>query len=118
MALFPLMSPGDNIVVSNRLYGGTVTQFTHTIRRFGWEARFVDIDRIGQVSRACTKRTKAIFCESIANPGGHVADIPKLAKVAERKGIPLIVDNTSATPWLCRPIEMGATLVVHLPRAA
>ena len=113
MALFPLMSPGDNIVVSNRLYGGTVTQFTHTIRRFGWEARFVDIDRIGQVSRACTKRTKAIFCESIANPGGHVADIPKLAKVAERKGIPLIVDNTSATPWLCRPIEMGATLVVH-----
>lgn len=113
MALFPLMSPGDNIVASNRLYGGTVTQFTHTIRRFGWEARFVDIDQIGQVSRACTKRTKAIFCESIANPGGHVADIPKLAKVAERKGIPLIVDNTSATPWLCRPIEMGATLVVH-----
>ena len=113
MALFPLMAPGDNIVVSNRLYGGTVTQFSHTIRRFGWEAKFVDIDKMGEISRACTKRTKAIFCESIANPGGHVADLPKIAKVAERKGVPLIVDNTSATPWLCRPIEMGATLVVH-----
>ncbi len=113
MALFPLMGPGDNIVVSNRLYGGTVTQFSQTIKRFGWEAKFVDIDKTGEISRACTKRTKAIFCESIANPGGHVADLPKIAQVAERKGIPLIVDNTSATPYLCKPIEMGATLVVH-----
>jgi len=113
MAMFPLMSPGDNIVVSNRLYGGSVTQFSHTIRRFGWEAKFVDIDKIGEVSKACTKRTKAIFCESIANPGGHIADLPKIAQVADKKGIPLIVDNTSATPYLCRPIEMGATLIVH-----
>jgi len=113
LALFPLMSPGDNIVVSNRLYGGTVTQFSQTIKRFGWEAKFVDIDEIGQVSKACTKRTKAIFCESIANPGGHIADLPKIAAVAERKGIPLIVDNTTATPYLCRPIEHGATIVVH-----
>ena len=113
MALFPLMGPGDNVVVSNRLYGGTVTQMSQTIRRFGWEAKFVDIDKPGEVSRACNRRTKAIFCESIANPGGHVADLPKLAGIAGRKGVPLIVDNTSATPYLCRPIEMGATLVVH-----
>jgi O-acetylhomoserine (thiol)-lyase len=113
LALFPLMTPGDNVVVSNRLYGGTVTQMSQTIKRFGWEAKFVDIDKIGEVSKACTKRTKAIFCESIANPGGHIADIPKLAAVADRKGVPLIVDNTSATPYLCRPIDMGATLVVH-----
>lgn len=113
LALFPLMRPGDNVVVSNRLYGGTVTQMSQTIRRFGWEAKFVDIDKPGDVSRACTRRTKAIFCESIANPGGHVADLPKLGEIAGRKGVPLIVDNTSATPWLCRPIEMGATLVVH-----
>ncbi len=113
MALFPLMGPGDNVVVSNRLYGGSVTQFSQTIKRFGWEAKFVDIDKKGEISKACTKRTKAIFCESIANPGGHIADLPMIAKVAEAKGVPLIVDNTSATPWLCRPIEHGATLVVH-----
>jgi O-acetylhomoserine (thiol)-lyase len=113
MAMFPLMTPGDNIVVSNRLYGGSVTQFSHTIKRFGWEAKFVDIDKFGEISKACDKRTKAIFCESIANPGGHIADLPKIAAVAERKGVPLIVDNTSATPYLCRPIEMGATIVVH-----
>jgi O-acetylhomoserine (thiol)-lyase len=113
MAVFPLMGPGDNIVVSNRLYGGSVTQFSQTFKRFGWEAKFVDIDKMGEISRACTKRTKAIFCESIANPGGHVADMAKIAQIAGRKGIPLIVDNTSATPYLCRPIELGATLVVH-----
>ncbi|MEL7349170.1 MAG: aminotransferase class I/II-fold pyridoxal phosphate-dependent enzyme, partial [Pseudomonadota bacterium] len=113
LALFPLMGPGDNIVVSNRLYGGSVTQFSQSIKRFGWEARFVDIDQPGQISRACNKRTKAIFCESIANPGGHIADLPRIASIAERKGLPLIVDNTSATPYLCRPFEHGATLVVH-----
>ncbi|MEM9781946.1 MAG: aminotransferase class I/II-fold pyridoxal phosphate-dependent enzyme [Pseudomonadota bacterium] len=113
MALFPLMSPGDNVVVSSRLYGGSVTQFSQSIKRFGWEARFVDIDQPGQISKACNKRTKAIFCESIANPAGHIADIPKIAAVAERKGVPLIVDNTSASPYLCRPIEHGATIVVE-----
>ena len=113
MALFPLMRPGDNVVVSNRLYGGTVTQMSHTIERFGWRAKFVDIDDMDAISDACDKETKAIFCESIANPGGHVADLPEIARIADREGIPLIVDNTSATPYLCRPIEMGATLVVH-----
>lgn len=113
MALFPLMAPGRNIVVSTRLYGGTVTQFSQTIRRFGWSAKFVDTDDLKAVEAAIDGDTRAIFCESIANPGGYVTDIPAIAAIADRAGVPLIVDNTSATPWLCRPIEMGATLVVH-----
>ncbi|MEM6487387.1 MAG: aminotransferase class I/II-fold pyridoxal phosphate-dependent enzyme, partial [Pseudomonadota bacterium] len=113
MALFPLMGPGDNLVASNRLYGGSITQFSHAIKRFGWEVKFVDIDKPGEIAKACNKRTKAIFCESIANPVGHIADLPKIAAVAQKKGLPLIVDNTSASPYLCRPIEHGATLVVH-----
>ena len=113
MAMFPLMGPGDNIVVSNRLYGGSVTQFSQTIRRFGWEAKFVDIDDKKAIEKAIDRDTKALFCETIANPGGHVADLPKLAKIADAHAIPLIVDNTTATPYLCRPIEHGATLVVH-----
>jgi O-acetylhomoserine (thiol)-lyase len=113
MALFPLMRPGDNIVATTRLYGGTVTQFSHTIRRFGWSASFVDCDDLAAVEAAADANTKAIFIESIANPGGYVHDIPALAEVARRLNVPLIVDNTSATPWLCRPIEQGATLVIH-----
>ncbi|MFT3973193.1 MAG: O-acetylhomoserine aminocarboxypropyltransferase/cysteine synthase [Amaricoccus sp.] len=113
MALFPLMRPGDNIVASTRLYGGTVTQFTHTIRRFGWEARFVDTDDLAGIEAQVDGRTRAIFAESIANPGGYVTDIPALAEIARRVGVPLIIDNTSASPYLCRPIEMGATIVVH-----
>lgn len=113
MALFPLMRPGNKIVASTRLYGGTVTQFSNTIRRFGWSAVFVDVDDAGAIEAAADEETRAIFCESISNPGGHVTDLPAVAKVAERLGLPLIVDNTSATPWLCRPFEMGASLVVH-----
>jgi O-acetylhomoserine (thiol)-lyase len=113
MALFPLMGPGRNVVSSTRLYGGTVTQFSHTIRRFGWSAKFVDTDDLDAVDAAIDEDTRALFCESIANPGGYVTDIAALAKIADAHGIPLIVDNTSATPYLCRPIEMGATLVVH-----
>ncbi|CAD0183294.1 Methionine gamma-lyase [Ruegeria sp. THAF57] len=113
MALFPLMAPGCNIVASTRLYGGTVTQFSQTIKRFGWSATFVDTDDVDAVKAAIDDNTRAIFCESIANPGGYVTDIRALADVADEAGIPLIVDNTSATPYLCRPIEHGATLVVH-----
>ena len=113
MALFPLMAPGRNIVSSNRLYGGTVTQFTHTIRRFGWEARLVDFDDLSAVEAAIDDDTRAIFCETIANPGGYVTDLDAIAAIAARAGLPLIVDNTIATPYLCRPIEHGATLVVH-----
>ena len=113
MALFPLMEPGRNIVASTRLYGGTVTQFSQTIKRFGWSATFVDFDDLDAVKAAIDDDTRAIFCESIANPGGYITDLPAIAAVADGAGIPLIVDNTSATPYLCRPIEHGATLVVH-----
>lgn len=113
MALFPLMEPGRNVVVSTRLYGGSITQFSQTIKRFGWSAKFVDIDDMDAIKAAIDDDTRAVFCESIANPGGHIADLGAIAKVADGAGIPLIVDNTSATPYLCRPIEHGATLVVH-----
>jgi len=113
MALFPLMGPGRNLVASSRLYGGTITQFSQTIKRFGWSARFVDTDDLKAVEAAIDDNTRAIFCEAIANPGGYVTDIAALARIADNKGLPLIVDNTTATPWLCRPIELGATLVVH-----
>ncbi len=113
MALFPLMRPGDNIIASTRLYGGTVTQFSQTIHRFGWSATFVDFDDPAAIEAAADANTKAIFCESIANPGGYVTDLKAAAAVADKLSVPLIVDNTSATPYLCRPIEHGATLVVH-----
>ncbi len=113
MALFPLMGPGCNVVASNRLYGGTVTQFSQTIKRFGWSAKFVDTEDLDAVKAAIDDDTRAVFCESIANPGGYVSDIRALADIADAAGLPLIVDNTSATPYLCRPFEHGATLVVH-----
>ena len=113
MALFPLMAPGRNVVVSTRLYGGTVTQFSQTIRRFGWSAKFVDFDDLDAVKAAIDDDTRAVFCESIANPGGYITDLDAIAAIADAAGLPLIVDNTSATPYLCRPIEHGATLVVH-----
>ena len=113
MALFPLMGPGLNLVTSNRLYGGTVTQFSRTITRFGWEARFVDTEDLDAVKAAIDENTRALFCESIANPGGYISDLETLANIADSAGIPLIVDNTSASPYLCRPIEHGATLIVH-----
>ena len=113
MALFPLMGPGLNIIASSRLYGGTITQFSQTIKRFGWSAKFVDTDDLLAVEHAIDENTRAIFCETIANPGGYISDIDALARIADRAGIPLIVDNTTATPYLCNPIAHGATLVVH-----
>ena len=113
MALFPLMRPGKNIIASTRLYGGTVTQFSNTIKRFGWSAKFVDFDDFKAVNDAIDQDTQAIFCEAIANPGGYITDLDEIAKIAKSAHIPLIVDNTSATPYLCRPIEHGATIVVH-----
>ena len=113
MALFPLMGPGLNVVVSTRLYGGSITQFSQTIKRFGWSAKFVDFDDLAAVEAAIDEDTRAVFCESIANPGGYITDLDAIAKISDKAGLPLIVDNTSATPFLCRPIEHGATLVVH-----
>ncbi|GFE65631.1 O-acetylhomoserine aminocarboxypropyltransferase/cysteine synthase family protein [Litoreibacter roseus] len=113
MALFPLMQPGCNVVASTRLYGGTVTQFSQTIKRFGWSAKFVDFDDEDAVKAAIDDNTRAVFCEAIANPGGYITDLDAIAAISDAASIPLIVDNTSATPYLCRPIEHGATLVVH-----
>ncbi|KAJ55258.1 O-acetylhomoserine aminocarboxypropyltransferase [Actibacterium mucosum KCTC 23349] len=113
MALFPLMGPGLNIVASSRLYGGTITQFSQTIKRFGWSCTFVDFDDLDAVKAAIDDNTRAVFCESIANPGGYITDLDAIAAIANDAQIPLIVDNTSASPYLCRPIEHGATLVVH-----
>ncbi|WP_158966634.1 O-acetylhomoserine aminocarboxypropyltransferase/cysteine synthase family protein [Chachezhania sediminis] len=113
MALFPLMAPGRNVVASTRLYGGTLTQFTQTIKRFGWSAKLVDFDDLDAVKAAIDDDTRAIFCESIANPGGYVTDLDAIGAIAQGAGLPMIVDNTSATPYLCRPFEHGATLVVH-----
>ena len=113
MALFPLMGPGLNIVASTRLYGGTITQFSQTIKRFGWSCTFVDFDDLAALEAAVDENTRAIFCESISNPGGYITDLPAVAAVANKVGLPLIVDNTLASPYLCRPIEHGATLVVH-----
>ena len=113
MALFPLMGPGCNVVASTRLYGGTIQQFTNTIRKFGWSAKLVDFDDPKAIAAAIDDNTRALFCETICNPGGAISDLDAIARVANHAGLPLIVDNTTATPWLCRPIEHGATLVVH-----
>ncbi|WP_179380114.1 O-acetylhomoserine aminocarboxypropyltransferase/cysteine synthase family protein [Jannaschia marina] len=113
MALFPLMQPGCNIVASSRLYGGTITQFSQTIKRFGWSCKFVDFDDLDAVKAAIDDDTRAVFGEAIANPGGWIMDVRAVADVADAAGLPLIIDNTSATPYLVRPIEHGATLVVH-----
>lgn len=113
MALFPLMEPGCNIISSPRLYGGTVQQWTNTIRKFGWSCKFVDLDDLDALREAVDDNTRAIFTESIANPGGHIADLDAIAEVANDVGLPLIVDNTAASPYLCRPIEHGATIVIN-----
>ncbi|WP_428543566.1 O-acetylhomoserine aminocarboxypropyltransferase/cysteine synthase family protein [Profundibacter sp.] len=113
MALFPLMGPSLNLVASTRAYGGTITQFSQTIKRFGWSAKFVDFDDESAVAAAIDENTRAIFCESIANPGGYVTDLDAIAKIADAAQLPLIVDNTAATPYLCQPFQHGAALVVH-----
>ena len=114
LALFPLMQPGDEIVASRKLYGGTLNQFGISFpRAFGWNAVFVDTDEPETVRAAITPKTKAIFVESLANPGGVITDLEAIAKIADEAGIPLIVDNTLATPYLINPIQWGATLVVH-----
>jgi len=113
VALFPLMSQGDEFVASSKLYGGSITQFGQTFKKFGWKATFVDPDDMNAVKRAVNERTKAVFTECLANPGGVVVDIEAMAKIAHAANCPLIVDNTLATPYLLRPLEWGADIVVH-----
>ncbi|WP_181702900.1 O-acetylhomoserine aminocarboxypropyltransferase [Chthonobacter albigriseus] len=108
-----LLKPGDEFIASTKLYGGSINQFNNSFKNFGWNVVWADPSDIGAFERAVTPRTKAIFIESIANPGGLVTDIAGIAQVARRAGVPLIVDNTLASPYLCRPIEHGADIVVH-----
>ncbi|MEM7779918.1 MAG: O-acetylhomoserine aminocarboxypropyltransferase [Pseudomonadota bacterium] len=108
-----LMEPGCNIVAAKKLYGGSLNQLSEAIQKFGWEARLVDADDPANVAAAIDDKTRCVFIESLANPGGVVSDIQAIADVAHAAGVPLIVDNTMASPALCRPIEHGADIVVH-----
>ena len=104
---------GDNIVSTSQLYGGTYNLFAHTFPRQGIEVRMVSFDDYQGFENAIDDKTKAIFCESIGNPAGNIVDLEKLAEIGKKHGIPLIVDNTVATPYLCRPFEFGAAIVIH-----
>jgi O-acetylhomoserine (thiol)-lyase len=108
-----LLSPGDEIVASSQLYGGSITQLVHTLKKFSIGVRFVEPSRIDAWDAAITPKTKALYGETIGNPRGAILDIGRIASLASSRGIPLIVDNTMATPALCRPAEHGATLIVH-----
>jgi O-acetylhomoserine (thiol)-lyase len=107
------MGPGDHFVASRYLYGGSITQFTHTFPRLGWHGTFVDPRDLAEVRAAIKPTTRLVFTESLANPGGVVVDLAALAEVAHEAGIPLVVDNTLATPYLWRPFEWGADIIVH-----
>jgi O-acetylhomoserine (thiol)-lyase len=108
-----LMMPGEEFVASKKLYGGSINQFNHAFKSFGWNVVWADPDDMSTFERAVTPKTKAIFVESIANPGGVITDLAAVSQIARKAGVPLIVDNTLATPYLCRPIEHGADIVVH-----
>ena len=113
IAFLNLMQPGDEIISSTKLYGGSITQFSETFPKFGWRVRFVDPTRPAEFKKALRKRTKAIFVESASNPDGVVCDLEAIAAIAHEAGIPLVVDNTMPTPYLCQPIRHGADVVVH-----
>lgn len=113
IAFLPLMEQGDHIVASRYLYGGSITQISQSFARFGWRVTFVEATDPAAVEAAIEDRTRAIFTESLSNPGGVIIDIEKLAKIAGRAHVPLIVDNTLATPALLRPFEWGADIAVY-----
>ena len=113
LVMHALMQPGDEFVASNKLYGGSINQFTHSFKSFGWNVKWADADDPASFAAAVTDKTKAIFIESIANPGGVVTDIEAISRVAKEANVPLIVDSTMATPYLVRPFEHGADIIVH-----
>ncbi len=108
-----LLRPGDEFVASTKLYGGSINQFNHAFKSFGWNVIWADPDDLASFEKAVTPKTKAIFIELIANPGGILVDIAAIAKIANQANVPLIVDNTLATPYLCKPFEFGADIIVH-----
>ncbi len=113
MVFHTLLEPGDEFVASNKLYGGSITQFSLSFQKMGWTAHLVDPDEPANFRNALTPKCKAIFVESLANPGGVVCDLEAIAAVAHEAGIPLIVDNTLASPYLCRAFDWGADIIVH-----
>ena len=108
-----LMEPGCNIVAAKQLYGGSINQLTHAFRKFGWTVKWADIEDSASFEAAIDDKTRAVFTESLANPGGLVTDMKAIAAIAARHGLPYVVDNTMASPYLCRPIEHGANIVVE-----
>jgi O-acetylhomoserine (thiol)-lyase len=113
LAFFTLLEAGDEVVSAATLYGGTYTQFDVSFRKFGWNVVFVDPRDPEAFRRAATDKTRAFYCETIGNPLSNVADLEAIAEIAHEVGVPLIVDNTFASPYLCRPMEWGADIVVH-----
>ena len=113
LAFHTMMQPGDEFVAVRQLYGGSINQFSHSFKSCGWHVVWADADDLSSIEKALSPKTKAIFIESIANPGGLITDIGAVAKIARGAGVPLIVDNTMATPYLCKPIEHGANIVLH-----
>ena len=108
-----LLQPGDEFIASKKLYGGSINQFNHSYKNFDWRVKWADPDDLSTFKAAISDKTKAIFIESIANPGGVITDIQAIADIAHAAGVPLIVDNTMATPYLIRPFEHGADIIVH-----
>ena len=112
-AILTLAEAGDNIIATSTLYGGTYNLFAHTLPQYGIEVRFIDASDVDAIAANTDARTKAVFCESVGNPLGNVVDFAALAEAAHARGVPLIVDNTVPTPYLTRPIEHGADIVIH-----
>jgi O-acetylhomoserine (thiol)-lyase len=108
-----LLEAGDEFVAGRQLYGGSVNQFNHAFKKFDWRVKWADATDPASFKKVITPRTRALFCESIANPGGIIVDLPAISAIAKEAGVPLIVDNTLATPFLCRPKEHGADIIVH-----
>jgi O-acetylhomoserine (thiol)-lyase len=113
LALHPLMEPGDRILASQNLYGGSITQFNHGFKKFGWEVDFVDATNIQNINKVINDKHKCIFIESLSNPSGVILDVEKIAKIANKAKIPLIVDNTMASPYLFKPFDWGADIITH-----
>jgi O-acetylhomoserine (thiol)-lyase len=113
IAFHAMLRPGDEFVAARQLYGGSINQFNHSFKSFGWHVVWADAEDPSSFEKAISPKTKAIFIESICNPGGRITDIEAIAKIAKKAGLPLIVDNTLATPYLCSPIAHGANIVLH-----
>ena len=113
VALHALMQPGDELIASTKLYGGSINQFNHAFKSFGWQVKWADPDDPDAFRAALTDRTRAIFVESIANPGGVITELEAISKIAREAKVPFIVDNTLATPYLIRPLDHGADIIIH-----